>query len=80
MGGGTKSIEAVCAGVVGGMVGILTHRHDRTGIPDIDNYRPLFDIPLPMIQHIVTLPNLERDNLLKLIYYEDTMGLHGELV
>ena len=48
-GGGTKYIKSVGAGVADGMVGIFTLRHDRTGIPDIDDDHPLFDMPLPMI-------------------------------
>ena len=62
-----------------GMVEIFTPCRDRTGIPDIDDTHPLFDINLPMIQHIVTLPLHEREKLLKLISYGDTTGSHDEL-
>ena len=77
--GGTKSIKALVEGVADGMVGIFTPLHDRTYIPYIDDDHPLFDMPLPMIQHIITLPHHEREELLKRIYDGDTMGVHDEL-
>ena len=49
VGGGTKSIKAVGECVADVMLRILTPRRYRTGIPDIDDYHPLFDILLPMI-------------------------------
>ena len=62
------------------MVGIFTHCRDITGIPDIDDDHPLFDISLPTKQHILTLPTHDREELLKCIFYGDTMGVHDEIV
>ena len=61
------------------MVGIFTPRRNRTVIPDIDYDHLLFDMTLPTIQHIVTLPPHERELLLKRIYDGYTMGVHDEL-
>ena len=62
------------------MVGIFTHRHNRTVIPDIDNDHPLFDMPLPMIHRIITFPPHDREELLKNISDGYTMGVHDDLM
>ena len=61
------------------MVGIFTHCRNITGIPDIDDDHPLFDISLPRKQHILTLPTHDNWELLKRISDGDTMGVHDEL-
>ena len=61
------------------MLGIFTACCDRTGIPDIDDDHQLFDMPLPMIQNIVTLPPHDREELLKHISDGDTMRANDEL-
>ena len=73
-------IKAVGEGVADIIVGVtFTPRCDMTGILDIDGYHPLFDMPLPIIHHIVILPPHDREELLKRISDEDTMVLHYEL-
>ena len=45
-------MKAVGSVISDGMVGLFTIYRDRTVITDIDNYHPIFDLPLPMIQNI----------------------------
>ena len=72
-------IKAVGAVVVDELVRLFTPRHNRTGIPDIEYDHPLFDLPLPMIQHILSLTPHEREELLKRLFDGDIMGVNGEL-
>ena len=58
---------------------MFASRRNRTGISDIDDDHPLFYMPLPMIQNIVTLPPHEREDSLKHISDGDTTGVHDEL-
>ena len=76
--GGGGYIKAVGAVVVDELVRLFTPRRNRTGIPDIDDDHPLFDLPLPMIQHILALTPHEREELLKRLVDGYIMGVHGE--
>ena len=48
------------------MVGLFSRFRYRTGTPDIDYDQPVFDLPLPMIQYIITLPLHEMEDLYKI--------------
>lgn len=79
-GGGTKAIKSVVAGVAdGGTEMFFTPLSDRTSIPDIDDFHPVFDLPLPMTQHVVSLPPCEREDLLKRLENGEIMKIYEEL-
>ena len=61
------------------MVWLFTHLRDRTGFPDIDNDNLVFDLPLSMIQHILTLHLHDREDLLKRLSGRGIMVVHGNL-
>ena len=48
-------MKAVGTVVADGMVGMFTACRYFTVIPDIDDDHQVFDVPLPMIHHMVTL-------------------------
>ena len=79
VGRGRGYIKAVGAVVVNELVRLFTPLRNRTGIPDIDDDHPLFDLPLPMIQHILSLTPHEREEFLERLFDGYIMGVHGEL-